>query len=218
MHEESDLFLGLWKNGIVYLKGGVESGFKHVVPETIETTLYQCKGRRYPRVFPVELSGNSLTHNDVFVLDKGNDIYFWAGDQANEFEKVAALNFAVGIKNDARKGKAVLHYPRDMGGQTEQDFWDALGGQTEVKAGVADEEVKEETNERLIYNFYHVSDATGTMKVEKIEERPLRKDMLDTNDSYILEMYDKVYVWQGKHANLEEKKYGMAIANKHKVS
>ena len=55
------------------------------------------------------------------------------------------------------------------------------------------------------------------MTVDKIEERPLRKDMLDSNDTYILEMYDKVYVWQGKGANIEEKKYGMAIANKHKI-
>ena len=146
----------------------------------------------------------------------GENIYFWAGDKANEFEKVSALNFAVGIKSDSRKGKAQIHYPRDMGGKTEANFWAALGGMTEVKAGEADEETKEVTNDRLVYNFYHVSDATGKMKVEVIEERPLRKEMLDSNDSYILEMYDKVYVWQGKGATLEEKKFGIAIANKHK--
>ena len=55
--------------------------------------------------------------------------------------------------------------------------------------------MKDETNERLIYNFYHVSDASGTMTVDKIEERPLTKSMLKSDDSYILEMYDKVYVW-----------------------
>jgi hypothetical protein len=80
----------------------------------------------------VAISGNSLCHNDVFILDCGMNIYFWAGDMANEFEKVSALNFAVGIKNDARKGKATLHYPRDMGGATEEDFWTALGGKTAV--------------------------------------------------------------------------------------
>jgi len=218
MHEESDLFAGLWRQGLIYLHGGVDSGFTHVEPETIETTLYQVKGRRYPRVFPVPLSGDSMCHNDVFVLDKGMNIYFWAGDNANEQEKVSALNFAIGIKNDARKGKATLHYPRDMGGETEEDFWAALGGRTEVKAGSADEEVKEETNDRLKYNFYKVSDATGEMKVTEIEERPLKQSMLDTHDSFILEMYDKVYVWQGKLATLDEKKYGMAIANKHKIS
>lgn len=62
-----------------------------------------------------------------------------------------------------------------MGGETEENFWAALGGKTEVMAGEADEETKEVTNDRLVYNFYHVSDATGKMKVDVIEERPLRK-------------------------------------------
>jgi hypothetical protein len=77
MHEESDLFLSLWKTGVQYLKGGVESGFKHVIPDEHVTVLFKTKGRRYPRVFPVPLSGHSLNHGDVFVLDMGENIYLW---------------------------------------------------------------------------------------------------------------------------------------------
>jgi hypothetical protein len=41
--------------------------------------------------------------------------------------------------------------------------------------------------------------------------------MLDSKDTYILELYDVVYVWQGKHASIEEKRSGMNLANKYKV-
>jgi hypothetical protein len=53
MHEESDLFLSYFKTGIQYMHGGVESGFKHVVPEVHEPRLLLVKGKKYPRVFPV---------------------------------------------------------------------------------------------------------------------------------------------------------------------
>lgn len=111
MHEESDLFLSHFKAGIHYLHGGVESGFKHVVPEVHEPRLLLVKGKKYPRVFPVPVLASSLNQGDSFVLDLGTDIYIWNGEEANKFEKVSALNFAINVKNHERKMKAVLHYP-----------------------------------------------------------------------------------------------------------
>ncbi len=136
------MFLSNFKRGIVYLHGGVGSGFKHVIPDVHVDCLYQVKGRRYPRCFPVPLSGSSLNHGDVFILDAGSDIYFWNGDKCNEFEKVQALNLAISIKNNERKGKAKLHYPRDMGGETEDKFWSLLGGKVNVSPPIPDEELK----------------------------------------------------------------------------
>jgi hypothetical protein len=43
-------------------------------------------------------------------------------------------------------------------------------------------------------------------------ERPLRKDHLNTYDSFILELPKKIYVWIGKGSNYEEKKNSMKIA------
>jgi hypothetical protein len=41
--------------------------------------------------------------------------------------------------------------------------------------------------------------------------------MLDSNDSFILELHDVVYVWQGKHASIQEKRSGVTLANKYKT-
>ena len=46
----------------------------------------------------------------------------------------------------------------------------------------------------------------------EITERPLKRDHLDTGDTYILELSNKIYVWIGKKSNLEEKKNGMKFA------
>jgi len=196
MHEETDLFLSYFKAGIQYLHGGVESGFKHVVPEVHEPRLLLVKGKKYPRVFPVPVLASSLNDGDSFVLDLGTNIYIWNGAEANKFEKVAALNFAINVKNHERKMKAVLHYPQDMGGETEDNFWKALGGKpAQINPAKPDEEIKFDGADRSSYRLWHLSDATGSVKGEQIKERPLKKSMLDSNDTYILELYDIVYVW-----------------------
>ena len=60
--------------------------------------------------------------------------------------------------------------------------------------------------------MFRVSNASGHLEVTEITERPLRKDHLDTNDTFLLELPKKIYVWIGKNSNLEEKKNGMKTA------
>jgi hypothetical protein len=166
MHEETGLFLSYFKSGIEYLHGGVGTGFKHVVPEFIEPRLLQVKGRKFPRVFPAPVVASSLNEGDCFVLDLGVNIYIWTGADANQFEKVAALNFAINVKNHERKAKSVLNYPQDMGGEVEETFWKALGGKpASISPAKGDEEVKEE-GDRMSYRLWHLTDATGSIKVD----------------------------------------------------
>lgn len=64
----------------------------------------------------------------------------------------------------------------------------------------------------MTYSLYRISNESGTLQHIEITERPLRKDHLDTNDTYLLELPDQIYVWIGRKSNLEEKKNGMKTA------
>lgn len=128
MKEESNLFLSLFKNGIFYQHGGVGTGFKHVEPTTYTTRLLVVKGKRYPRVFEIPVNASELNEGDVFVLDTGLKIYYWAGKDCNIHEKFKALEIANNIKENERHSKAALLYPRDVQGAVEDEFWALLGG------------------------------------------------------------------------------------------
>lgn len=54
-------------------KGGVASGFKHVVPNEVAVQrLLQVKGRRVVRATEVPVSWDSFNNGDCFILDLGN--------------------------------------------------------------------------------------------------------------------------------------------------
>lgn len=60
--------------------------------------------------------------------------------------------------------------------------------------------------------MYHVSDASGSLKVDPIATKPLKQEMLNTNDCYILDTGSGIYVWVGKKATEQEKKQSMSRA------
>ena len=212
--EESQKFLSYFKGGIFYLEGGVESGFKHVEPKTYEKKLYIVKGKRYPRVWTKELTANSLNEGDVFILDLGMKLYFWPGKECNVNEKVKGMEVLFNIKNAERGGHPVHFYPREDQ-QADLEFWEELGGKpASINPAIPDDGVQEGSGDdaETKYSLFRVSNASGSLELTEITERPLKKEHLDTNDTFILELPKTIYVWIGKHANLEEKKSGMLYA------
>jgi hypothetical protein len=51
------------------------------------------------------------------------------------------------------------------------------------------------------------------MKTEEVGSAPLRKDMLDTKDSFILDTAQSLFVWVGKKSTKEEKNKAWDVAN-----
>ncbi|PSN34433.1 Gelsolin, partial [Blattella germanica] len=68
---------------------------------------------------------------------------------------------------------------------------------------------------QAIVTLYRVSDATGEMTMNKVGEKPLNQDMLNTSDCYILDTVTSgIFVWIGKQCTKEEKVEAMKRAQK----
>ena len=85
------------------------SGFKKVERGKYETRLLHVKGRRNIRVQQTRLAWSSMNSGDVFILDKGLDIYVWNGKEAGRLEKIKGLDVARRIKDEERGGRAQVH-------------------------------------------------------------------------------------------------------------
>ncbi len=183
-------------------------------PKVYEKKLYIVKGKRYPRVWTKELNANSLNEGDVFILDLGLKLYFWPGTECNVNEKVKGMEVLFNIKNGERGSLAKHFYPREDAA-ADEEFWAELGGKPDkINPAIPDEGIQEGSSEDADtkYALYKVSNESGKLEMNEITERPLRKDHLDTNDTFILELNNLIYVWIGKKANTEEKKSGMLFA------
>ena len=130
---ESDLFMSYFKNGLTYLPGGIDSGFK-IVSKDYTPKLFHVKGDKHPRVYNVPVAANSINEGDIFILDcpqEGDNvddiIYYWTGNDANIREKGKGLAVTEAIRFDEHKGKAEIRFPRENETH-DAEFWTVLGG------------------------------------------------------------------------------------------
>jgi len=207
---ESNMFLALFKHegGIEYLPGGVESGFRHVDRDSYETRLLMVKGKRTVRVREVPLSNASLNTGDVFILDAGLKVYIYNGATANRYEKAKGIEVANKIRNEERGGKAeIVLLDEDP---TCEGFWGPLGGYIDVTNPGDCDTVADHKAARL----FRVSDASGSVEFTPVDlpGGKLTKSLLNSDDVFIVDTGNKLYVWVGKGASKEERKESMLRA------
>ncbi|CAO2597765.1 Gsn [Lemmus lemmus] len=195
---ESSTFLGYFKSGLKYKKGGVASGFKHVVPnEVVVQRLFQVKGRRVVRATEVPVSWDSFNNGDCFILDLGNNIYQWCGANSNRFERLKATQVSKGIRDNERSGRAQVHVSEE-GGEPEA-MLQVLGPKPDLPAGTEDT-AKEDAANRKLAKLYKVSNGAGSMSVSLVaDENPFAQGALRTEDCFILDhgRDGKIFVWKG---------------------
>ena len=152
---ETDSFLGYFPN-ILVSEGGVASGFKHVEATKYTTRLYQVKGKKNKLIIrQVALTHKSLNSGDVFIVDKGLEIYQWNGSASNGQEKHKSMTFVQALASERKGAKVTVYGPCFNVDESDSDaapFWDAIGGKGPVasaKDGGSDS-ITAQINKRLL--------------------------------------------------------------------
>ncbi|KAL5262308.1 hypothetical protein ACHWQZ_G007886 [Mnemiopsis leidyi] len=216
---ESNRFQSLFKQGIQYLEGGVETAFVDVSKLEFRKKLYHIKGRRKVRITQTEVSWRSLNEGDVFVLECKDTVWCWVGTDCSRLEKIKGMEFARKIKDEEKGGRAtmVLSTPDDE--RLREKFYDQLdrknGEKVTVKSAEegGDDELAESTPREI--TLYRVCDETGALEITPVGNAPLDHGLLDSDDAFILDMGPSgVYAWIGKGATQQERRQAFSHAQK----
>ncbi|KAF7240355.1 Advillin [Varanus komodoensis] len=214
---ESELFRGYFKQGIIYKKGGVASGLNHVETNFYDVKrLLHIKGKRNVMATEVEMSWKSFNTGDVFLLDLGKVIVQWNGPESNKQERLKAMLLAKDIRDRERGGRAKIGIVEGDEEEASPDLMklleSELGGKPpEIRPAVSDEVVDQQQKANI--SLYRVSDSEGKMQVTEEARRPLLQEMLSQDDCYILDHGGmKIYVWKGRGATKTEKQTAMSKA------
>nr|WAQ15590.1 severin/fragmin [Halisarca dujardinii] len=208
MDNESDLFKTYFET-IELLEGGADTGFKHVKPTEYTPRLLHFHGEKKKiEIRERPLKKASLDSSDVFILDLGLEIYQWNGKTCNKDEKFKAVQYLQTLKSD-RGGKPKVESldEREIG--PSHKFYSALSDEPLDAEEAPDENDSSSFSPVMI----RVSDATGSMQTNTVEEGDLHRSSLDTSDVFIVDTGKSCFVWIGAGASDAENKNAMSYAH-----
>ena len=189
--------------------------------DSYPTRLVQIKGARVVKQFEVPLASASLNKGDVFILDQGLKLFYFAGDGASKQEKTKGFEVLSSI-NNSRGKKCSVVWCTDVEGSGNDtvspddlnEFWSALGEDSailmeELPQGASDDTV---TATDTSLELFKISNEDGPISFTAITEddvlvkKKLNRKYLDTNDVFMILCSEGIYIWVGRGSNVEEKK------------
>ena len=170
---------------------------------TEPTTYHIQKGRLVKMHDP-----GSFGRGDCYLVEAGEKLYLWIGPNSSVDEKFLTAASAV-MKDTARKGHADID--RIEGGNEPDSFkalFDDYRLTDEDTEGIL-KKVALETHEFKLWRVHREGDETFFAEV------PLKRDSLRTDDVFILDTWEDIYIWRGKEASAREKFDGNILARRY---
>lgn len=212
---ESACFRSYFRPGIIYRKGGLASGRKHVETNVYNIQRLLCiRGRKPVSATEVELSWNSFNKDDIFLLDLGNMMIQWNGPKTSTAEKARGLALTRSLKDRERGGRAQIGIVDDEVEAPElMQIMEAVLGRRvgNLRAAMPSKSINE--LQKASVRLYHVYEKGKDLVFQELATCPLTQDLLQKEDCYILDQGGfKIYVWQGHMSSLQEKKAAFSRA------
>uniref|UniRef100_A0A8C7BW75 Villin-1 n=1 Tax=Neovison vison TaxID=452646 RepID=A0A8C7BW75_NEOVI len=201
MGKEPPHLLAIFKGRMVVYQGGTSRA--NQLEPVPSTRLFHVQGTsaNNTKAFEIQPRASSLNSNDVFILKTQSCCYLWCGKGCSGDEREMAKMVS---DNISRTEKQVV-----VEGQEPASFWVALGGKAPY---ASTKRLKEETL-AITPRLFECSNQTGRFLATEIPD--FNQDDLEEDDVFLLDVWDQVFFWIGKHANEEEKKAAAITAQEY---
>ncbi len=85
------------------------------------------------------------------------------GESCNHMERAKGLEISQNLKNEDKKGKAHIYFPKEDA-EADEEFWKHLGGKPDkINPPVPDDIEVYNSNDSKFYELYHISNETGKL-------------------------------------------------------
>jgi len=149
---------------------------------------------------------------DVYVVDNKNEIWIWIGKDCAVEEQTVGAWVANKLDNQDRGGEPSV-YSTNQDDEPE-DFTKLVN--FTVKDGDTPGFLKRAELDIVKFKLFRVYIKKDTASIDdaEIEEVKLNKKSLSSNDVFVLDGNDELYMWIGKEAQREEKFEGQKLMQK----
>jgi len=208
---ESEAFASYFPDGLQYLAGGVESGFKVTQQDVFEKDIIQVRRANRKIVYEEEqVQLSTLNHRDAFILSVGREVFVWFGENCSPFVKQAANSKAEKKESESEGEYTVVPYASALDEQ-KVTFWKALGVEDGAEppsdkitaADAVPPEVEADFGEGILYSVQIGEDRS--MSVTEVGRGELNRSMLDPTAVMMVDTRTEIFLWLGRESSKTEK-------------
>ncbi|MFW9934135.1 MAG: hypothetical protein ACFFDU_01215 [Candidatus Thorarchaeota archaeon] len=152
---------------------------------------------------------NDFGDGDCYLIDTGPIIYLWCGSKATVDERFIGAVTSV-WRDQERKGVAKLVTVEAR--KEPPDFLELFEGKINITDQDTEGILKKVILEKHEFKLFRLNIVGG---VHLFIEVPRKKDSLKSDDVYILDTFDKIYLWRGSSSTGREKFHAMLIARRY---
>ena len=146
---------------------------------------------------------------DVYVIDNESEIYIWLGKDSGVDEKGVGAWTSQQLDLERRGEPRVITVVQ---GEEPEEFLKLVT--FEVKDADTPGFLRHAKLDIVEFKLYKIEADKQTRKLDKasVKEVPISKKSLDSDDVFVLDGNESIFVWYGAKCNVEERRGGSAVA------